>query len=293
MSQDKVGSDRRAGVVAVSIPQRFLQACSGPTAEYAPRFYLEAKIDIADVRSGFRESLSVNRALDIVPLEEDALWTEDMVHDVSPEMMADMPPPGAKVLPLPAFVNREHIRRVERQFLSYLLRHFEIRIYRNPALNLYSAAGESRGDFEARCLESLEGSFRQDLDGLREVFERRVEKIKEGSLRAERWTDPEPDKLTTQVRNRIHQASERIVDLFLRAELRQNPPAHARPGNLGDDLDDRLAWIELEASEAVRRLMEEYLGRAGDLDEYVVRPSLKDVHVGAVTILWVPVEACR
>ncbi len=293
MPQDRMRTNLRTGALTGSIRQRYLRADPSETAEYVPVFYLEAKIDMADVRSGFRESLSVNRSFEIVPLEGDALWTEDMVHPVDPALIADKPPDRAKLLPLPDFVTHEHLRCVERQFLSYLLRHFEVRIYYNHTLNLYSAAGEARTDFAVRCLEALESSFRQDLDGLREVFERRIEQSKERHLRVEPWGDPEPDRVATQVRNRIHETSERISDMFVRAELGRNPPSHSRSESPGDELDERLAWIEAEASEAVRRLMAEYLAKAGDLDEYAVRPSLKDIQVGSASILWVPVEARR
>ncbi len=286
-------TDLPTGVSTDLIPHWYLGADADRAAEYAPLFYLEAKIDMADVRSGFRESLSVNRAFDIVPLEGDALWTEDMVYPVDPSLMMSKPPHGAKLLPLPDFITREHLQWVERQFVSYLLRHFEVRIFCNHALNLYSAAGESRADFEFRCLEAQERSFRQDLDNLREVFERRIEQSRERYLRIERWGDPEPDRIATQIRNRIHETSERIADLFIRAELGRNPSACSRSGSAGGELDERLAWIEAAASEAVRHLMADYLGKAGDLDEYAVRPNLKDIHVSAVSILWVPVGTFR
>jgi len=293
MSPDQMINRPRTGAPSRTIRHLYLRTDAAHEGTFAPLFYVEARIDLADVRSGVSESINLTRALDIIPVDGDTLWTEDMVHAIDPDLIERRRPRGARLLPLPDFVDRHHLSWVESQFLSYLLRYFEVRVYFNRALNLYSAIGESREDFRSRCEEALEESFRRDLDNLREVFERRIERCKERHLKSERWDDLDQDGLTTQVRNRIHETSERIADLFLKAELGRKPADRPQPGQPGNELSELLASIEAEASEAARRLTSEYVETAGILDEHAVRPSLKDVHVGGASILWLPVQAGR
>ena len=80
--------------------------------------------------------------------------------------------------PLPSHVDAIYLQCIEGQFLRYLLRHFEVRVFRNPYLRLYSLPGESKDDFTARCLEMLARSFRSELDGIRELCDRKLERVK-------------------------------------------------------------------------------------------------------------------
>ncbi len=105
---------------------------NAPVQGFVPFFYIEAKIDLADVRSGLRESLSVSRALEIIQFEGDALWTEDMVRVIDPVSVESGLPAAAKLVPLPYHVDAAHLQGIEMQFVRYLLRHFEVRIFRNP-----------------------------------------------------------------------------------------------------------------------------------------------------------------
>lgn len=259
-------------------------------SEFVPFFYLEAKIDLADVRSGLRESLNVNRALEIIQLEGDILWTEDMVQPVDPALVESGMPASHALKPLPSHVDAAQLRWIESQFLSYLLRHFEVRILRNPCLSLYSLPGESKGDFTARCLETLARPFRADLDAIRELCDRKLERVKLRYLRPGGAGGFVEERVSGEARNRIHGMAERIEELFVRAELTSEPAGGDPmfPGTSDGTLEQRLASIEGEAREAIRRLSIEYTEMAGNLDEYLVRPSLKDIQLGGVSILWMP-----
>jgi hypothetical protein len=145
------------------IKHLFLRASSTGPQEYTPRFYVEAKIDFADVRSGYHMTCGINNILELLPFEGDSLWTRDMVRSVDPAAVQTSRPKGAKLCRLPDFVTEDLLSRVETQYLSFLLRHTEVRIFRNFALNIYSNPGETRDDFLARCLDGFKESFRREL----------------------------------------------------------------------------------------------------------------------------------
>lgn len=262
-----------------------------PVQRFVPFFYLEAKIDLADVRSGLRESLSASRALEIIRFEGDALWTEDMVRVIDPVSVASGLPAAAMLAPLPDHVDPAHLQEVEVQFLRYLLRHFEVRIFRNPYLRLYSLPGESRGDFAVRCLEMLARPFRAELDTIRELCDRKLERVKLKFLKPDTGLGFAEERTSAEARNRIHEMAERVEQLFVSAELTAGPSGGDPKFSWTADstLEQRLALIEGEAREAIRRLAIEYMEMAGNLDEYLVRPSLKDIRLGKASILWMPV----
>jgi len=259
--------------------------------EYNPFFYLEAKIDLADVRSGLRESLSVTRALEIVQFDGDALWTEDMVQGVDPATVEAGLPAVPALRPLPSHVDAACLKRVESQFLRYLLRHFAVCIFRNPYLRLYSLPGETNEDFTTRCLEILAQPFRAELDDIRELSDRKLERVKLAYLKPAGPGGIAEERASAELRNRIHEMAERVEELFVTAELTAEP-AEGDPmfsETADGTVEQRLAQIEVEARDAIRRLAIEYTAMAGNLDECVVRPSMRDIQVGRASILWIPV----
>ncbi len=261
-------------------------------AEYVPRLYFEAKVDFVDVRSGLRHTSGVSKAMEIWDFDGDALWTEDMVWPVDSTNLKTGLPQGYPSRPLPACVDTAFLSRCETQFLQYMLRYFGITVYRNFVANVYSGPGESYDDFAGRCLDLMGEPFRRDLDALYEIYERKFAQIKE------RFKPEESDALLSSERasyihNLMHEASERLDGLFLRAKLIRDGASqveHRRePGR--NELEQKLWSLEVEANQAIDALMSAYGEKVLNIDEYIIHPSLKDIHLVRSCILWMPLEA--
>lgn len=263
---------------------------------YAPRLYFEAKIHVTDVRSGVRDACTVNLAVEIHAMEDDAMWTRDMVLTVEASKVEPGLPESTDLASLPAFVNGDYLYRMETLFLAYLMRYYEIRVFGNYALNVYSATAESLEDFEKRCVEMLVEGFRKDLDASHEIFQRKLEQIREKYLRESVGMAPgrsfEAVKVSSHWKSRLHETSRRLTDLFLGTQLTAEAgvelPALSPPTSM--DLEQRLYSLELEARQEIRRFLSQYQERVRTIDEYTVHPNLKDIHMVRTCILWMPCE---
>ena len=260
--------------------------------EYVPRFYFEAKIDFADVRSGVRESCSVSHAVHIMAFDGDTVWTRDMVMDVDPALIQTSVPEHVTLRPLPEFVDADAIARAEIQYLQYLLRYCRMRIYRNFALNLYSNSGQTLGDFTLRCVEMLAEPFRHDLDNLHEVFERKLEQIKRKYIKLKELGEFDVPNPTVQFKTILHEVSERIAQMFVSTGLNLDPecviPVHADLSQ--PELAERLDSLEAEARNSIEQLLNSYREKVRNIDEYTVHPNLRDIHLARSCILWIPAE---
>jgi hypothetical protein len=264
--------------------------------EYVPRIYFEARIDMSDVRSGFRDTYSLNKALEIHPMEGDAMWTPDMAVAVDASLIERGLPQGGRSRELPDYLDAALLSKLETLFLAYLMRYFEVRIFRNFALNLYSGPGESLEDFKLRCLDNLGEAFRKDLDGLHEVLVRKLEQLREKDLRESAGLTSTLDfdiaKIDSQVKSRIHEVSESITNLFLKTALslnsNQDSPSYPSPET---EFDQRLSLLETETRHEIQSLINLYQDKLQTIDEYVVHPNLKDIHLVRTCILWMPAEA--
>jgi hypothetical protein len=269
---------------------------SAEVEEYVPRLYFEARIDLSDVRSGFRDTYSLNKALEIHPMEGDVMWTPDMAVAVDTSLVELGLPPGEKSRELPDYVDAAQLSRLETLFLAYLMRYFEVRVFRNFALNVYSGPGESLEDFKLRCLDILGEAFRRDLDALHEVLVRKLEQLREKDLRESAGLSSTLDfdiaKIDSQVKSRMHEVSESITNLFLNTELslNSNQDAPSYPSRT-TEFDQRLSLLETETRHEIQRLTGVYHDRLQNIDEYLVHPNLKDIHLVRTCILWMPAEA--
>jgi hypothetical protein len=261
-----------------------------PSQDYRACLYLEARIDYADVRSGYRWTTGISNVLDFFPLEGDLLWTSDMVRTVDPAALQATRPEGVQLGAIPEFVSEDYLSRAEAQYISYLLRRAEALVYRNFALNIYSNPGESPGDFLSRCLDACHESFRHDLETLREVVNRRLERIENKFIVGDRTGDCESDRGSTQARNKLHAVAERIAELFLSTELALGGEADLPQysDQSLSDLEDRLLALETDVSREIQRLRNSYLERVRNIDEYIIHPNLKDLHLVRTCILWLP-----
>ncbi len=276
------------------VKQLFLRPTSSTAEqEYVPCFYVEARIDFADIRSGYHMTCGLNNILDIHPFEEDLLWTRDMVRRVDPTSLQTSKPEKAKLRQLPEFVTEEHVSRIETQYLSFLLHYSEARVFRNFVLNIYSHPGETREDFQIRCLDVFNESFRGELETLREVVNRRFERIEQKYIGRDRAGEFESDRRMTQAKSRFHAVAERIAELFLQTGLTMETadavglqyPDSSRP-----DFEQSLNMLEADVRRDVWRLLNSYQDKVRNIDEYIIHPGIRDLHLVRTCILWMPVE---
>lgn len=258
-------------------------------AEYGPYFYAEIRIDFGDVRTGFQNTVSLCKALDIHAHHADAYWVDDMIHEVDPRRIQGLPPDSAGQLRLPEFVDGAFIARMETQYMQYLLRSCEARIYRNFELSAYSGFGESRDDFIARCRDMLEVPMRRALDQLRDRFNRRLEQLKEKYVSSDVSRGMDMPQAESRNRDIYGHYAERIATLFLKGDPGDNvTAAMADAARSMPELEERVTGLEREARRAVIELRESFEEKSRLLDEYILHPNLKDIHFVRSGILWMP-----
>ncbi len=259
---------------------------------YLPFFYAEVRIDFNDVRTGFRSTVSLTKALQIYTITSDMIWAEDMIQDVDPRKLKTSAPAEANSCTLPDYIDAGFISQMETHFIQYLLRSYKARIYRNFELDIYSGAGESISDFAARCLDLLDASERRDLDALHDVIKRKLEQIKQKYLNTSTSETLELAKMESRSRDIFSSYSERIAELFLqpgRGIITSANELYLPQRNL--ELEERLMSLELEAQQSIAKLWDSSREKAQSIDEYILHPNLKDIHFVRSCILWIPAKA--
>jgi hypothetical protein len=57
------------------------------------------------------------------------------------------------------------------------------------------------------------------------------------------------------------------------------------------DLEQSLESLEIDARLDIRRLLNSYQDKVRNIDEYIIHPGLKDLHLVRTCIAWMPAKA--
>lgn len=260
--------------------------------EYLPFFYVEARVDFNDVRTGFRSMVSISKASELHPIGLDLSLVEDMIQDVDSRKAKTVIPQAARLGKLPDFVDTGFMSQMETLFIRHLLNSFKARVYRNFELDIYSSAGESLEDFTERCMDLLNGARRKDQDALHEVFNRKLGQIEQKYLNGGTSDDFEMARTASQGKDVFSNYLERIAGLFLQSKLAPPSSSDDRQNAKGNpELGERLLSLESEARNAIAELWASYRQKSESVDEYILHPNLKDIHIVRSCILWMPAGA--
>ncbi|MBN2317443.1 MAG: hypothetical protein JXR49_00105 [Acidobacteria bacterium] len=257
--------------------------------EYVPHLYLEAKIDFCDVRTGFTETFNINRAVEIPSNKSKPFWDDDAVVEIDPKKLGPVVPKEAQIIDLPGHVDGRFIAWMETQFVEYLLRAFTVKVYRNYGLDVYSSSGESLNDFIIRCVDLYKGAMYSEFDSAHEVFIRRLERLQQKYLGIEDSEELEKFKTDSYNRELFYRISERISGLFLRTEFSiQHVGRPSDTSSRAQELEERLRDLHQQAREAVIKILDSYEDKIKSVDEYILHPTMKNVHFVSSCILWKP-----
>ena len=258
-------------------------------SRYAPHIYLEAKIDFSDVRTGFTETFNINRAAEIPSKKSEPFWDNDAVLEIDPKRLGTSVPKEVQMDDLPGHVDRQFISRIETQFIEYLLRAFTVKVYRNYSLDVYSSSKESRNDFIIRCADLHKGPMYNEFDSLHEVYIRRLERLRQKYLRMEDSQELEESKTDSYNRELFYRISERISALFLRTEFSiQHVEKPSDSSSRIHELEERLRDLHRQARETVVKILDLYEDKIKSVDEYILHPTMRDIHFVNSCILWKP-----
>jgi len=264
------------------------------TVEYSPYVYIEAGINFNDVRTGYKGAVKIARALKIFDSHAFPGWSEEIIHDANIGRIRAARPRASSLQPLPEFINAEFIDAVKNRYIEYLTRTWKKTLYRNSELNIYSGAGESREDFAARCREQFLARMREELGQMRVIFNRKQEQLKEKYLGIGEAELSESSPITPETNDRdiYSRYAERIAALFLDADFPAfNEEADAPRMEKNSELEERLIALTADARRKVASLYESYEKKAELIDEYTLRPNLKNIHCERSCIIWMPIEA--
>ena len=265
--------------------------------EYFPCVYIDAVIDFNDIRTGYKGAEKLARALKIYDTHAVMGWAEEIILDANVDRIQEIMPPNVRLDPLPEFADDNFVINIKNRYIEHLTRSWKKILYRNSELDIYSCTGESREEFIIRCREQFLEQMRIEIEQLRVIFNRMQEQLKEKYLGIVEEELSESMPLTPDATDRdiYSRYAEHIAGLFLNAVSSATISETAKTSEVDipridkkSELEERLIALTAESRQKIALLRESYEKKMDIVDEYILRPNLKNIHCERSCILWMP-----
>ncbi len=245
-----------------------------------PSLLYELKIDLHDIRSGYRHSGWGFFLEGPWICEADLEWTADMVNWWDPGQLEEIHP-------------REHPswpELADHKVVHYLIKNYRPKAWKNSFLGLFSQSQESLEEFLARCREQCQERKEAELKKIREVFYHRFLELEQRLLsQAEREEPSETWKAhrISRIRDAFSELREQMSRLLLDAS---QPicefPSLALIEEVGMDAKSKFYEVCGEFLNKHNEILAEYENQAAQIEPYYVSLSYPQIEIVSRSILW-------
>ncbi len=258
--------------------------------ELQARLFGEIHFDTYHVRSQTKLSGIIRVSLPLIELGADDLWLPEMIRPVDPATLVDTPPDAVTLRDSESRLFREHHAMFKDKVIETILRYHRIRLLHHPTLKLFSEIGESRNEFEARCLDILHREVQEELRELQHRYERMMDGIiqKSGLNYMQSINeDPTTDRIMSGQKQMIFSTRDGLTRIFqdLR-DLPDHPPADRAPSN---DVEDSLASLYQQSWADAKSVADRLKQQISLIEEYAFHLQYGDIAMVQLALLWEPV----
>ncbi len=296
--------------VAPNVPVYHL----APDAPWAGRFEVETTSKRFTGAIAARVNLTYDeRAADLVHQEE---W-EAIITPLGTRLEADAavyvdyderdfdemgPEDATYVLPEGAIDKASYWKSADSAIKEFLYRGQKITIFKNPALKLYSRAGESRDDFEDRCDAAAQEKADGEAAKLRDKYERRFTTIRNQLASAERRAEEIAVDLQGARQQEIIEGAGSVINILLGRRSTRSVTGSARKRSAtrskqarlrsaqekADDKYAELQSLEADLVEDLEEINDKWEDRAEQVEEVEVGLEKADIQIVETALVWLP-----
>jgi len=193
-------------------------------------------------------------------------------------------------------------KSAETAIKEFLYRGQKITIFKNPALKLYSRAGEAREDFVARCDKAAQEHADAAAAKLRDKYERRFTTLRNQLASAERRAEEIEVDLQGQRQKEIIDGAGSVINILLGRRSTRSVTGSARNRSAtrskearlrsaqakADDKYAELQDLEAELVAELEEINDTWEERVEEIDEVEIGLEKADIQVAETALLWLP-----
>ncbi len=219
--------------------------------------------------------------------------------------LRDRPPEGARYALRDApITDAAFWRDAGRDLAEEAYRRREISVLRNPELKLYSRLGEERDAFAERCRLAAHDAADQDAARLKDRYQSRIERLRDGLARAEARVHELEVDVSARRQQEIVAGAGKLISMFLRGRAtasglsgvasrrsmtRRTEERLRSAAERQTDQEAEIHDLEDELADELARIVDEWDAKTERIETVKIGLEKNDIAVDEVALLWVPV----
>jgi hypothetical protein len=225
------------------------------------------------------------------------------------DLRSNAPDNAVYVLPEADLDSKTFFTKAKSELQDHLYRTMSVTALKNPELKLFSRAGESQSDFEARCRQVADELADQEADKLRKTMADKIDRIKDAIEKAEdKVREVESDKKKRGI-DAVVSAAGGLLGSFLGGRkntkgvlgtVTRTIGKERMRGQAGERLEtaknrlegqhDELADLEQELTDKLAAIQDEYDAKAAKIESMSIELEKTDIAVDEIAVVWIPTE---
>ena len=213
------------------------------------------------------------------------------------------------VLPEAELKSKTYFTKAKSELQDHLYRTMSVTVLKNPELKLFSRAGESPPDFEARCGQVADDLADREADKLRKTMTDKIDRIRDAIDKAEdKVREVQSDKKRRGL-DAVVSAAGGLLGSFLGG--RKNTKSvlttvtrtigkERMRGQAGERLEtaknrlegqhEELADLEQELTDKLTAIQAEYDAKAANIESISIELEKTDITIDEIAVVWIPTE---
>jgi DNA helicase HerA-like ATPase len=237
------------------------------------------------------------------PLEErfDAAAGIAVDHDER-DLRTDAPDGATFVLTDAPIHTKSFFTGIEREIKDELYRDRHVEVFRNRSLKLYGRVGESRDEFEQRCLRAADDGADAAAAKLKDRFDKRLDSARDQLNRAMERVDDARLDVETRKQEEFMSGADTVLGVLLGRRSARSMSSATRKRSLTRKAQQRLdaaqrkmaeeagdlADIEEQMTSELAEIVDEWRDKAADIETIEIGLEKTDIGVDEITLVWIP-----
>ena len=251
----------------------------------------------------------------ITPLDGPLDPDDAIVVDYDDRDLTAKEPEGAVyILPDAKIKNKTYFTSAQKAIKNHLYSNEELELFYNPELKVYSRIGETRDDFESRCEQVADAGADKDVEKLRKVLVKKLERINASIKKAE-------DKLRgiqfDAISRKQDQRTSQVIDIAggvlgsllggrrsTRSMITSGVRRSQSKGRMAQKAEERLKTaenryaalvddreeLELEIGDDLNDIQDEWSAKVHEIESVIVGLEKTDITIDDVAMIWIPID---
>jgi hypothetical protein len=292
--QALMGWQQRTGFSAAAVP--------GLAMAYQPTLLAQAAIRYQERKSNIFTARYYAYRIDHLDKQSLIHWEEHEIQPIDTRSI-DTSPAGNSIFGelAPGLTDIKRMTSLKKEMIDVLYNTIRLRLPHNPSLKIFGDPNVESSEFHAQSAQIAREQRDAEIDKVTAQFEVQMDKLEDKRIREERELGAERKELADRKREQLFTQGEAFLSLLrgrttytLSRSSRAHRFTRQSEAELQEselvlrDIDQEMDELEQRFQQQLRQVNEKWAAVAADVQEYIVTPFKKDIHVELFGVGWIP-----